>query len=83
MENNDFCLKGANVKLLKKTTGSAIKSNKCNLCDYASSQAGDLRKHLKTHSGEKLSKCSQCNYASSEPGKLRRHLKTHKLKQPM
>ena len=29
------------------------KSNKCNQCDYASSQAGNLRAHLKTHSGEK------------------------------
>ena len=28
------------------------KSNKCNLCDYASSQAGNLRRHLKLHSGE-------------------------------
>ena len=26
------------------------KSNKCNQCDYASSQAGTLRRHLKTHS---------------------------------
>ena len=28
------------------------KSNKCNLCDFASVQAGDLRTHLKMHSGE-------------------------------
>ena len=77
MENNDFCLKGANVKLLKKTTGSAIKSNKCNLCDYASSQAGDLRKHLKMHSGEKSNKCNQCDFACVDPRSLSRHLKTH------
>ena len=25
------------------------KSNKCNQCDYASSEACDLRTHLKTH----------------------------------
>ena len=29
------------------------KSNKCSQRDYASSRAGDLRKHLKMHSGEK------------------------------
>ena len=28
------------------------KPNKCNECDFASSQAGDLRRHLKTHCGE-------------------------------
>ena len=29
------------------------KVKKCNQCDFASVQAGDLRTHLKTHSGEK------------------------------
>ena len=53
------------------------KSKKCNHCDYASSRAANLRRHLKTHSGEKLNKCSQCDYASCDAGTLRRHLKTH------
>ena len=34
-------------------TGQGKKSNKCNRCDYVSSEAGDLRTHLITHSGEK------------------------------
>ena len=54
-------LKDANVKILRKNTDNVIKSNKCNQCDYASSQAGDLRTHLKTHSGEKSNKFNQCN----------------------
>ena len=53
------------------------KSNKCSQCDYASSQVGHLRRHLKTHSGEKPNKCNQCDFASTEAGNLRRHLKTH------
>ena len=53
MDNYDFGLKGANVKILGKTIDNMIKSNKCNQCDFASSQAGDLRRHLKTHGGEK------------------------------
>ena len=36
-----------------KETYTGEKSNKYKQCDYASSQAGDLRTHLKTHSGEK------------------------------
>ena len=53
------------------------KSNKCNQCEYASSQGSNLRRHLKTHSGEKANKCNQCDYASSQASSLRTHLKTH------
>ena len=49
------------------------KANKCNQCDYASSQASNLRTHLKTHSGEKLNNCDQCDFACW----LRTHLKSH------
>ena len=52
---------------------------------------GNLRTHLKTHSGEKSNKCNQCDYASSQAyhlttqyeyvssqaGNLNRHLKLH------
>ena len=74
IENYDFGLKDANVKILKK---NAEKSNKCNQCDYASSNSGHLRTHLKKHSGEKLNKCNQCDFVSSQADGLRRHLKTH------
>ena len=52
-------------------------SNRCNQCDFASSQVGQLRIHLRTHSGEKPNKCTQCGYASSDASNLRRHLKKH------
>ena len=40
-------------------THSGEKPNKCNQCDFASSQAGHLRRHLKTHSAEKSNKCDK------------------------
>ena len=55
---------------------SGEKSNKCKQCDYASSQPGDLRRHLKRHSGEKSNKCAQRDIA----GHLRTCLKTHSEK---
>ena len=60
---------------LKKHNGENL--NKCNQCDYASSQAHHLKRHLKAHSGEKSYKCKQCDYASSDQGNLRKHVKTH------
>ena len=77
LENYDFGLKDANVKILRKNTDNVIESNKCNQCNYASSQAGDLKKHWKTHSGEKSNKCNQCSFASSYASALRTHLRTH------
>ena len=53
------------------------KSYQCNQCDFASAQAGNLGRHLKTHSGEKPFKCNQCEYASANAGNLGKHFKTH------
>ena len=77
LENYDLGLNNANVKILKKNTYSVIKSYKCNQCGFASSYAGNLRRHLKTHSGEKQNKCNQCDFASSHADNLRTHLKMH------
>ena len=74
IKNGYFSDSVVNVAL---PTENADISNKCNQCDYASSDAGNLRRHLKTHSGEKSNKCNQCDYASSRADKLRTHLKTH------
>ena len=65
----------SNAKILKKTTDNVIRSKKCNQCDYASSRAGHLRRHLMMHSGEKSNKCNQCDFASHMEGNLRTHLK--------
>ena len=77
-ENENLSLKDS----LVKKTNNTIKSNKCNQCGYASSEAGNLRRHLKAHSGEQLNKCNQCNYASPHAFDLRRHLKTHSGEKP-
>ena len=60
---------------------SGLKSHKCNQCDYAFSQAGDLKRHLKMHSGEKTNKCNQLSIKTeaevAKPGKEVISSKTH------
>ena len=66
----------SNLRAHVKTHGGEM-SNKCNLCDYASSRACHLRGHMKTHTGEKSNKCGLCDYATSWAGNLRTHMKRH------
>ena len=74
----DYHLSRTMMTTTMMKTHSGEKSNKCNQCDYASSQAGHLRRHLKRHiRGEKSNKCHQCDFASSQAGNLKRHLETH------
>ena len=75
MELVDLFSKNSETVPSRKNTNVEEKSNKCNQCDYASSQASNLRTHLKTHSGEKRNKCSQCDFAFTLAGDFRRHLK--------
>ena len=63
---------------MKTHTGETReKLHKCYQCEYAAHQAGNLRAHMKTHSGEKLHKCNKCDLAFLMVDKLRRHMKTH------
>ena len=48
---------------------------RCELCDYNSSQKGNLKRHMEAvHEGKKPFKCSACDYKCSEKGSLKRHV---------
>ena len=82
MIQSDFSINYTNIKALMPKPNDEKKSNICNQCDYASSRAGDLKRHLKSHTGEKPNICNQCDYASSYASPLRIHLKTHSGEEP-
>ena len=81
MEENraqpDFSKEKTTVNGPVREKKNGDQSNKCYLCDYASSRAGYLKRHMKTHRKEKPNKCNQCYFASIRAGDLRRHLKMH------
>ena len=74
LENYDLLSK-INVKITAPVTATKTaqgkRSQKCIQCEYASSCASDLRRHLKIHSGEKSNKCNQCDFASAYAHNLR------------
>ena len=72
-----YALRQAIWTLISKRTVEKSQK-KCNHCDYALSEAGNLRRHLKKHIGEKTNKCKQCDFRSSQASNLRARLKIHK-----
>ena len=66
-QNHDLNASNGGIKALEMPkSGNNKKSKNCNQCEYTTSHAGNLRKHLKTHTGEKSNNCNQRKKATSE-----------------
>ena len=76
LEQQDSNKRSGNFQIQIVETDKKEMSNKCSQCEYASSEAGTLKTHMKTHTGEKSNKCNLCDYASSDAGNLKTHIKT-------
>ena len=56
--------------------------HKCKQCGKCYSQAENLRRHKRVHTGEKPYKCKQCGKCFSEAGNLREHERVHTGEKP-
>ncbi|XP_060921762.1 zinc finger protein 768-like [Labrus mixtus] len=58
------------------------KTYACEWCCKSFAQSADLRRHLRTHTGERPHRCNFCSKSFSQRGNLRRHLRIHTGERP-
>ena len=78
-------LKQLNVKprwAAKMPSNTRLNPKKCDQCDYATTFATTLKRHIRTHGGQKLNKCDLCGHLFHQTGNLKRHMLIHNGEKP-
>ena len=64
------------------SSNTRLNSKKCDQCDYSTTFATTLKRHIRTHGGQKLNKCDLCGHLFHQTGNLKRHMLIHNGEKP-
>ncbi|XP_074676335.1 uncharacterized protein LOC141921470 [Strix aluco] len=71
------CVGGSSTGCRYEQKQLPVKTYTCEECGYCTAHNGNLKPHLRIHTGEKPFKCGQCSVAFRTSSHLKRHLATH------
>ncbi|KFM75708.1 Zinc finger protein 282, partial [Stegodyphus mimosarum] len=57
-------------------------SNVCHICHKSFSRKGNLKKHLKLHTGNRPFHCTVCKRSFAVKGNFKRHMRLHRGERP-
>ena len=62
---------------LHTTYRSSRQTHKCPYCPYTSRLSSNVRRHVRTHTGEMPYSCPQCDFKCKDASSMKRHQTTH------